>query len=282
MKISLIIAVYKDVESLELIIESLRNQTYKNFEVIIAEDGNSEEMKKFISSLKGLEIIHTTQEDIGVRKSHSQNNAIKSANGEYLIFIDGDCILYSNFIENHLKLSSPKCIISGRRVNLGLKYSTMLRKKEISSLWLEKNFVKKYFDIAKDAKIEKHTEEGIQIKPFSFLHKILHRKYKNKELSILGCNFSCYKQAMLDINGFDEELGNSAYAGDTDLEWRFRALGYKIISAKYIANQFHLFHKRKKETFARGMLKKIEENKKNNIYFCRNGLNYLSILIFVF
>ncbi|MFY9082810.1 glycosyltransferase, partial [Aliarcobacter butzleri] len=40
MKISLIIAVYKDVESLELIIESLRNQTYKNFEVIIAEDGN--------------------------------------------------------------------------------------------------------------------------------------------------------------------------------------------------------------------------------------------------
>ena len=45
---------------------------------------------------------------------------------------------------------------------------------------------------------------------------------------------------MIDINGFDEELGNSAYASDTDLEWRFRGVGYKIISAKYIANQFHL------------------------------------------
>ena len=39
MKVSVIIAVYKDVEALELIIESLKNQTYKNFEVIIAEDG---------------------------------------------------------------------------------------------------------------------------------------------------------------------------------------------------------------------------------------------------
>ena len=39
----------------------------------------------------------------------------------------------------------------------------------------------------------------------------------------MGCNFSCYKQAMIDINGFDEELGNSAYASDTDLEWRFKS-----------------------------------------------------------
>ena len=36
---SLIIAVYKDVQALGLIIESLKNQSYKNFEVIIAEDG---------------------------------------------------------------------------------------------------------------------------------------------------------------------------------------------------------------------------------------------------
>ncbi len=219
MKVSVIIAVYKDVEALELIIESLKNQTYKNFEVVIAEDGQDEEMQAFIKSIKDLDIKHTTQEDIGVRKSKSQNNGIKTSSGEYLIFIDGDCILYSDFIEKHLKLSSPLNIISGRRVNLGPKYSSFLRNKNITSFWLEKNFTKKYFDISKDAREEKHTEEGFKIKPFSFLHKILHLKYKKKDVSILGCNFSCYKQAMIDINGFDEELGNSAYASDTDLEW---------------------------------------------------------------
>jgi glycosyltransferase involved in cell wall biosynthesis len=235
MKVSVIIAVYKDVEALELIIESLKNQTYKNFEVVIAEDGQDEKMQAFIKSIKDLDIKHTTQEDIGVRKSKSQNNGIKTSSGEYLIFIDGDCILYSDFIEKHLKLSSPLNIISGRRVNLGPKYSSFLRNKSITSLWLEKNFTKKYFDISKDAREEKHTEEGFKIKPFSFLHKILHLKYKKKDVSILGCNFSCYKQAMIDINGFDEELGNSAYASDTDLEWRFKACFYHIL--KYIANK---------------------------------------------
>ena len=99
MKVSVIVAVYKDVEALELIIESLKNQTYKNFEVIIAEDGQDEKMQAFIKSIKDLDIKHATQEDIGVRKSKSQNNGIKTSSGEYLIFIDGDCILYSDFIE---------------------------------------------------------------------------------------------------------------------------------------------------------------------------------------
>lgn len=273
MKVSVITAVYKDVEALELIIESLKNQTYKNFEVIIAEDGQDEKMKMFVESIKDLDIKHISQEDLGVRKSRSQNNGIKTSNGEYLIFIDGDCILYSDFIEKHLSLASPLYIISGRRVNLGPKYSFLLRNKSITSVWLEKNFINKYFDIAKDAKEEKHTEEGFKIKPSSFLHKILHLKYKKKDVSILGCNFSCYKQAMIDINGFDEELGNSAYASDTDLEWRFRGVGYKIISAKYIANQFHLFHKRKNGIFERGMLEQIKKNQENKKFFCDLGLN---------
>ena len=252
MKISVIIAVYKDVEALELIIESLKQQTYKNFEVIIAEDGNSKEMQQFVASINGLDIKHTTQEDIGVRKSDSQNNGIRISNGEYLIFIDGDCILYSDFIEKHLSVAAPLHIVSGRRVNLGPKYSQMLREKKITSQWLEKNFVKKYFDIAQDAKQEKHTEEGLRIKPFGLIHQLLLRR--KKELPLLGCNFSCYKKALYDINGFDESLGNSAYASDSDLEWRFKGLGYKIVSSKYIANQFHLFHKRKKGVFERGML----------------------------
>ena len=85
------------------------------------------------------------------------------------------------------------------------------------------------------------------------------------------------KQAMIDINGFDEELGNSAYASDTDLEWRFKGVGYNIISAKYIANQFHLFHKRKNGIFERGMLEKIKKNQENKKFYCSLGLNKINI-----
>ena len=126
MKVSVIIAVYKDVEALELIIESLKNQTYKNFEVVIAEDGQDEKMQAFIESIKDLDIKHTTQEDIGIRKTRSLNNGIIASEGEFLIFIDGDCIPYSTFIESYVKISQDGFIISGRRVNLGPKYSKKL------------------------------------------------------------------------------------------------------------------------------------------------------------
>jgi len=49
MKVSVIIAIYKDIESLALILDSLSHQTYKNaFEIIVAEDGEDIEVKNFI------------------------------------------------------------------------------------------------------------------------------------------------------------------------------------------------------------------------------------------
>jgi glycosyltransferase involved in cell wall biosynthesis len=274
-KVSIIVAVYKDIEALGLIFDSLVYQTYKNFEIVVAEDGESDTMSKFIRSSKekyNFDIVHTTQEDNGVRKSNSQNNGIKASTGEYLIFIDGDCILYSNFIENHLAISGEKKIITGRRVNLGPRYSQDLRDKKIDSLWLEKNFVKKYLDIKEDAKSERHSEEGFSIKPNGIIHKLM-KKYRKKEFPMLGCNMSFYKQAMIEINGFDEALGNSAMASDTDLTWRFKGLGYSIVSARFIANEFHLYHKRNPAEYDRGLDEQMLKNQQNKIFICKDGLN---------
>jgi len=274
MKVSVIIAVYKDVAALELIFDSLSRQTYKNFEVVVAEDGNSEIMAQSVQKARktySFEIVHTTQEDIGVRKSKSQNNAIRASSGEYLIFIDGDCLLYTNFIENHVLLSGEKNIVTGRRVNVGPRYSAALRNKEIRSDKLEKSFLRYYFDIKDDAKEERHSEEGFCIKPFGLIHKLM-VILRKKEFPLLGCNMSFYKKAVEEINGFDEGLGNSAMASDTDLEWRFKGLGYKIVSARYIANEFHLFHKRSSQEYDRELDVQMMQNKSNKLYRCVDGL----------
>lgn len=274
MKVSLIIAVYKDTEALELIFESLENQSYKNFEVIVAEDGDSQVMANTVAAARKLysfEIVHTTQEDIGVRKSRSQNNGIKASSGEYLIFLDGDCLLYSTFIENHLALSGEKNIITGRRVNLGPRYSAQLRAGTITSAWLEKNFVRKYLEIKEDAKMERHSEEGFSIAPHGFIAKLM-RKYRKKEFPLLGCNMSFYKKTMLEINGFDEGLGNSAMASDTDLTWRFKGIGCKIVSARFICNEFHLFHKRSPNDYDRSLDVKMLSNEEKKLYRCLDGI----------
>ena len=69
-KASLIIAVYKRVDFLELIFRSLQKQTFRDFEIIVAEDDISSEVKKFIKTQQKtceFKIKHISQADKGFR-----------------------------------------------------------------------------------------------------------------------------------------------------------------------------------------------------------------------
>ena len=268
MKISLIVAVYKDIEALKLIIKALENQTYKNFEVILAEDGEYPPMKEYISTIKTLQVKHTTQEDLGVRKARSQNNGILSSSGEYLIFIDGDCIPYTTFVEGHLSLSQKGIVLSGRRVNLNQELTRKVKNSELSTLDIEKNIFQ-YIHLIFDK--EARYRQGIYLKPNSFIYKLL--SLRQPSASILGCNFSCFKKDLMDINGFDESYGETAIPDDMDLDWRFRAYGLKLKSCKNVANMFHLWHKIHDRGDAKPYLEIMYDREKNNQFLCCCGLN---------
>ena len=270
---SIIVAVYKDIEALDLIIHALKKQTYRNFEVVIVEDNNAESMKNYIASITGLDVIHTSQDDIGIRKTRSLNNGILASKGEYLVFIDGDCVPYTTFIESHVKLSEPGHVVSGRRCNLGPKYSAMLRNKTLSAETLEKTFVRRFPFIAKDA-IERHAEAGLYFNPDGFIYKTF-IKNRITNTSILGCNYSCFKSDMVAINGYDEGYGESSVGDDTDLQWRFTASGLKIKSARNVANMFHLYHDRgfRENISFKAELEQMHINKNNNVFVCKKGLN---------
>ena len=271
--VSIIIAVYKDIEALDLIIQSLKTQSYKNFEVIIAEDNNSAEMRDYVSNIEKLKVKHTSQDDQGIRKTRSLNNGILVSEGEYLIFIDGDCVPYSTFIESHVKLSQPNYIVSGRRCNLGPKYSNLLRQKKLSPLKLEQSFIFKFPLIARDGK-EGHIEAGIYVSADGFIYNTLLKNRKGTQ-SIVGCNYSCSKSDMVKINGYDEGYGESSVGDDTDLEWRFKGLGLKLKSAKNVANMFHLYHGRgsRNEELYKTEFENMCKNKKNNVFICKEGLH---------
>ncbi|WP_373036173.1 glycosyltransferase [Sulfurimonas sp.] len=273
MKVSLIVAVYKDIEALDLIVQALKTQTYKNFEFIIAEDNNSQEMKDYVSSIEGIEVKHTFQEDSGIRKMRSLNNAIIASEGDYLVFIDGDCIPYSTFIESHIKLAEDGYIVSGRRCNLGPRYAQKLRSKEMTPFELEKSFVWRFPFIAKDA-IERHSEAGFYFSPDGFIYNNF-LKNSNRSTNMLGCNYSCFKKDMLAINGYDEGYGQSAVGDDTDLQWRFKGLGLKVKSAKNVANIFHLYHERgfRKDIPWEIELEKMKKNRLDNVFVCKQGLD---------
>src|SRR5690554_2206643 len=127
LKTSLIISVYKNTRDLKAILDNLQYQSHLLDEIIISEDGNSSEMKLFLANYSiDIPLVHLSQEDTGWQKNKALNNAIMKAKHEYLIFIDGDCVLHTKFIQNHLLLSNTRHILAGKRVKLGPLYSEKL------------------------------------------------------------------------------------------------------------------------------------------------------------
>jgi glycosyltransferase involved in cell wall biosynthesis len=103
------------VRALQLILESLRVQTCKDFDIIISEDGEDASMRQFVEQYDWFCVYqHLTQTDIGWRKNRALNRAVLKANNEWLIFIDGDCVVHHRFVEMHLHYAKADRILLGK------------------------------------------------------------------------------------------------------------------------------------------------------------------------
>jgi len=270
MNVSIIVTVYKDIVALNLVVESLKLQTYKDFELIIAEDAHNQEMKDYVDSIEGLNVKHTFQEDNGVQKPRSQNNAILASTGEYLIFIDGDCILSPHFIESHVALAEEGCVLSGRRFNLNAEKTQRIKEKKIDiKRFLEHFWLYNFMQIFDR---ESRFEQGIYLDPKGFLYSHFLAK-RQRHVKIIGCNFSAYKSDMIKMNGFDEGYGQSGISDDMDLDWRFEAMGLKVKSCKNAANMFHLYHKSYPRVMELDNLEKLQKSQSQGKYRCDEGLD---------
>ena len=268
-KITIIISVYKNVKALDIILEALNSQTIQPDEIIISEDCESNEMKNYLSNLNNNKIVHLTQEDLGWRKNKALNRAISSATGDYLIFIDGDVVPDKRFIEGHINCSNPKIICAGKRASLGKKYSQLVYHRKITIETIANNYIMNIIKLHKDD--IKHYEDGIYS---PLLNKVTASRYIRH---IIGCNFSCYKADILSINGFNEDFIHPAVGEDVDITWRFRGVGMEIKSCRYIANQYHLWHKKNFGSNEGTINHKIMDvNIEKKQYICLNGLKKLN------
>ena len=121
MRVSVIITTYNRPDALLLVLQSIESQTKLPEEVIIADDGSDDNTEKLITNYQessSLNIIHSWQEDKGFRVSKSRNKAIAKSSYDYIILIDGDMILHTEFIRDHINNAEPGFFIQGSRVLL--------------------------------------------------------------------------------------------------------------------------------------------------------------------
>ena len=258
MKLTLIITTYNWPESLLLVIESIKRQTILPDEIIIADDGSSQETKKLITTYMEeslLNIIHSWQKDIGFRAARSRNKAVFKSTGDYIILIDGDVILHSNFIQDHIVVAESGYFIQGSRV---------LLTEQKTKKTLEKNNIHFSFFSAgiKNRKNSIHSE----------VLSIIFSKKKNHLNGIKSCNMAFYKKDFFDINGFNNEFVGW---GREDSEFIVRLMnnGVRRKTIRFKAIQFHLWHNENIRVSLGENDAILQETIKKNSQWCDNGVN---------
>ena len=128
MLVSVIITTYNSPNFLEQCLNSFLTQKDKNFEIIVADDGSTKDTEKLIKQYENkLKISHVWHSDDGFRAAKIRNEAVKISTGNYLVFIDGDCIAFDDFIENHKKIAENGYFARGNRAMLSQTFSKKIR-----------------------------------------------------------------------------------------------------------------------------------------------------------
>ncbi|GAB3508587.1 glycosyltransferase family 2 protein [Emticicia fontis] len=100
MKISIIITAYNVEKYVAEAIESALKQTYKNIEIIVINDGSTDNTLQILETFKD-KILLVNQENIGIAKT--LNKGLKLASGELVAFLDGDDVWTENKLEKQIK-----------------------------------------------------------------------------------------------------------------------------------------------------------------------------------
>ncbi len=104
--ISIIIPVKNEEDNIENCIKSCIDSSYKNKEIIVVNDGSTDKTPRILERLmkenpNALRVLHLP---INLGKKHAIEKAIEIANGKFYVFMDSDCNMFDDAVENLVKI----------------------------------------------------------------------------------------------------------------------------------------------------------------------------------
>jgi glycosyltransferase involved in cell wall biosynthesis len=236
-RVSVIITTYNRIDALVAVLRSLLVQSHSDFEVIVADDGSrpdtTEAIAAFAQAHPRLRLTHVWQSDAGFRAARARNRGVLASRGDYLIFLDGDCVCQRNFIAQHVALSRPAAFVNGSRALLSERFTQAVLAQQIDlqslslATWLLRRLsgdCNKLVQVCKWPGMLFRREAGFRWK------------------SIRSCNFSLARSDYLRVGGFDESFEGWGHE-DADLVLRLHHAGLTRINGFWATEVWHLWHR---------------------------------------
>lgn len=240
MKISIIVSTYNRPDALNAVLTGFANQTGvdpKQWELIIADDGSIESTGLLIGQYKkifGQGLKHVWHPDTGFRLAEIRNKASLAAEGDYLVFLDGDCIPMRDFVSEHLRLAETKKVIAGNRILLSESYTAELlssAKPDNPCTWGPFQWL--------FAKMNGKTNKSL-----GWLRLGLDRYRNRRALDwrvLRGCNIGVWREDFMAVDGFDGNFSGWGYE-DSDLAVRLLRYGVTFKDGRFAVPVLHLWH----------------------------------------
>lgn len=234
--ISVIVTTYNWPEALKLCLDSLFAQTDRNFEIIVADDGsrsdNLEKAQSYgIDAPVSVDYVH--HEDKGFRAGTIRNKAVAKSRGDYLIFVDGDCLMLPDFISRHRQLAETGYFVPGNRILLSQTFTSDVLDKQLPLYSLCWPY---FWGLRLQGKINR-ISALLQL-PLGGLRYLQPRKWQKA----MTCNLAVWKNDFIAVNGFDELFEGWGYE-DSDLVIRLIHAGIRRKEGRFAVPVLHLWHR---------------------------------------
>ncbi len=227
---SIIVSSYNQPRAMALMLESLLRQSQPELEVVIGDDGSQADTVQLVQRFAErapFPVTFTTQADQGFRKAKAVNNAIRCAAGDFLLFLDGDCLAPRDWAARHVEaLQSGAGFCVGGYVRLSLEQSRSLS-----------------LDRLADGRFERLITARERLS-FWRIHAVQLLQIARRKLNrpkIQGGNFAATRQAIWAVDGFDETYEGFSKE-DSDIRNRLNAAGCRPRSLWHNNWVFHCDH----------------------------------------
>jgi glycosyltransferase involved in cell wall biosynthesis len=233
--ISVIVTTYNREDALAAVLRSLGRQTDPDFEVIVADDGSGPGTAALIEASKaaiGHRVEHVWHEDKGFRAGEIRNRAILAARGDYIVFLDGDCIARPDFVAMHRRLAEPGVFVTGNRILLSRDLTAkVLSEGKAPETWGCGTWIAERFRGGVN-----RLSALIRL-PLGPLRRLRRKQWRGAR----SCNLAIWRHDLMTVDGYDAD-----YSGwgkeDSDIVVRLLRAGVARKDGNFATGVIHLWH----------------------------------------
>jgi len=236
MKISFVVLTYNRADALLAVLRSLATQCQDGHEVVVTDDGsNAKQVSLLYQNCPSFQcpVRHVWHPDAGFTASRSRNLGAYHATGDYLVFLDGDCVPGPTFVKAHTRLAEKNCFVNGSRVLLSEELTQRVLKNQIDLLDQSLGFWINAWSKGDSNKL-------LHLMGWPAYLRWVQPAFKWK--GIRSCNLAIWRQDFFAVNGFDETFEGWGHE-DADLVLRLSHSGVTRKNGFFATEVYHLWHR---------------------------------------